>query len=144
MWLFATTLTAQAVLLPFLCLYFLFLPDDSIVNYNGESVAIGSVRLKIFAMFGIWFAFAAYLGPQLRKGRRRARDVLFGTLLVSAFVDLVLTVIDYRDTPGALALSTMMLAINALLCGISGWYLYRKENVRAFFGGGSTPFVSFK
>jgi formate hydrogenlyase subunit 4 len=120
---------------------FLLLPADSPMNYNGNEVLVGDVRVKILAMAAIWFWVAAYLGPQLRKGRAKARDIAFGVFVVSAVIDVVVTAMEYRNTPGVLVTVIVMFTWNSFWCAICAWYLYRKPNVRAFFGGNSTSVV---
>jgi hypothetical protein len=140
-WLVAAILTAQAVLAPLMFIIFLLLPANSPVNYNGNDALVGDVRPKILTMAAIWFAVAAYLGPQLRKGRARARDIAFGVFVVSAVIGVVGTAMEYRDTPGVLVTVIVMFTWNSFWCGICAGYLYRKPNVRAFFRGNSASVI---
>ena len=55
------------------------MPSSSLINYNGEDVPIGTVRLEMVAAMLVWFVFAAYVGPGLWWGRPMARHIAFGT-----------------------------------------------------------------
>jgi len=114
-------LRLQAMMLPILLLVLLVAPSSSPINYNGERVPIGSVRLEMLAIMLIWFVFAAYIGPGLWKGKPIARHVAFGTY---AGFGLFLLLVQ----PTWFNLLWVIFC-----CLIVGGYLYAKPNVREFF-----------
>jgi hypothetical protein len=118
---FSLILSLQAVVLPILLVALLLTPSSSPITYNGELVPIGSVRLEMLAIMMIWFAFAAFVGPGLWKGKLIARHVAFGTY---AGFGLILAIVQWTWSE---------LFWVVFCCLIVGGYLYAKPNVRAFF-----------
>ncbi len=118
---FAFILSMQAFILPILLLVFLLTPATSPINYNGEKVPIGEVRLEMLSTMLVWLAFAAYVGPGLWKGKPMARHVAFGTYVA---LPLAMTIAfqQWSQIPWL------------IICyAIVGGYLYAKPNVRAWF-----------
>jgi peptidoglycan/LPS O-acetylase OafA/YrhL len=118
---FALILSGQALLLPIIFVVLLLMPSTSPVTYNGVGTSIGEVRLQLLSALGIWFAFAAYVGPGLWKGNPIARHVAFATyaglpLIFFAFHQA------WKEIPWLL-----------ICCAVVGGYLYVKPNVREFF-----------
>jgi hypothetical protein len=118
---FALILSLQAVVLPILFFVFLVMPPTSPINYNGEDVPIGSVRLEMLATMSIWFAFAAYVGPGLWEGKPMARHVAFGTYVALPLV-MIIAYRQWSEIPWLIFCSAIV-----------GGYLYAKPNVHTFF-----------
>ena len=118
---FAFILSVQAIILPILLFIVLLSPSDWPVNYNGVEVPLGDVRLTILGTMLVWFAFAAYVGPGLWKGKPMARHVAFGTYVAVPLV-MISVYQQWSEIPWA------------IICYlIVGGYLYAKPNVRLFF-----------
>ena len=118
---FSLILSLQAVVLPILLLVLLVTPASSPINYNGERVPIGTVRLEMLGIMLIWFVIAAFVGPGLWKGKPIARHVAFG-----AYVGFGLILMIAQPT-----WSNFLWVI--FCCLLVGGYLYAKPNVRSFF-----------
>jgi len=118
---FSLILSLQAIVLPILLLVFLVTPSSSLIDYNGEQVPIGSIRLEMLATMLIWFAFAAFVGPGLWKGKPIARHVAFGT-----YAGFGVFLMFMQPT-----WSNFLWVVFCFL--IVGGYLYAKRNVRVFF-----------
>jgi hypothetical protein len=130
---FATVLTLQAVVLPFIALVVLFWPPDSVVTYNGVVSPMGEVRWKLLGMLVAWFAFAAYFGPSLWRGSPIARRAFIVACLVAAAAGPIGTFVAYQGEPGLVVAIAQVILSNLVGCGIFWWYLYVKPNVRQFF-----------
>jgi hypothetical protein len=130
---FATVLTLQAVILPFIALLVLFWASDSVITYNGVASPMGEVRWKLLGILVAWFAFAAYFGPSLLRGSPIARRAFVVVCFVAAAAGPVGTFVAYRGEPGLLVAIAQVSLSNLMGCGIFWWYLYVKPNVRQFF-----------
>jgi len=119
--LFALILSMQAVVVPIFIFVFLVMPPTSPINYNGQEIPIGSIRLEVLGMMVVWFAFAAYVGPGLWRGKPMARHVAFGTYVALSLI----AISAYRQWSEIPWLITFYLIV--------GGYLYGKLNVRTFF-----------
>lgn len=117
----ALIFSVQAILLPILFVAFLLLPSTATMMYNGAEVAVGEKRLEVIGAMLLTFAFVAYVGPGLWRGRPTARSVAFG---VYAGLPTILLVMEraWTTLPWLVA-----------CCAIVGYYLYLKPNVRDFF-----------
>lgn len=133
--LFAGVLTAQAALLPVFAVVVLVSASDSPFTYNGVEVALGEVRLQVLGMLVLWFAFAAYVGPGLWRGRIGARNVVLAVTLVATIANLVVGAINLRyQGHVGLPLAAGYLLSSALIpAAILVWYLCFKSNVCEFF-----------
>ena len=131
--LFAALLTAQAAILPILAVGSLLSASDSVVAYNGVEVPAGEVRLLELGAFALWFIFAVYVGPGLWRGIAMARRVFFATSVVAAVVGVATTIVVYQGKSGLFVAAGYVGISNLVGCGVVGWYLYIKPNVRAFF-----------
>ena len=133
--LFAGVLTVQAALLPVIAVVVLFSASDSQFTYNGEEVALGEVRLRVLGMLMLWFAFAAYVGPGLWRGKVGARNVVLGVVLVATIANLVVGAIKVRSqgNVGFLLAAGYVLSSALFPAAIFVWYLCFKSNVREFF-----------
>lgn len=140
----AAVLTVQALVLPILALVVLFAAADSPATYNGVEVTLGEVRLEVLGVLMVWFAFAAYVGPGLWQGKRTVRKVLFSVFVLTAVAGLVMTVSIYRGEPGFALVLAYEGVSNVFGCGLVGWYLFKKPNVREFFERGSNGFAELR
>ena len=132
---FAGVLSAQAALLPVVALAVLFSASDSPFIYNGAEVALGEVRLQVLGIMVLWFAFAAYVGPGLWRGRAGARNAVLAVALVATIVNLVVGAanVRYQGNAGLLLAAGYVLGSALIPAAIIVWYLCFKANVREFF-----------
>ena len=82
---------------------------------------MGEVRFEVLGSMLIWFAFAAYVGPGLWKGKPMARHVAFGTYVAFPLV-MIIALKEWSVIPGT-----------TICYIIVGGYLYAKPNVHNFF-----------
>ena len=118
---FALIFWGQAVILPILFFMFLLAPSDSPVDVNGVDVPMGEIRLEALGTMLIYFAFVAYVGPGLWKGKPMARNIAFGTYVAIPLIFIVASR-EWGDLPWAIVCYLIV-----------GGYLYAAPNVRRFF-----------
>ena len=105
---------------------------DSTIQFTGEPMRVGDIRLKALIVLALALALSIYVGLGVWRGDPIARH-----LFVGLFVMIVLLETFIRD-------AFIEIPLVVLVCGVVGWYFYGKSNVRSFFSidKSNTPYSS--
>jgi hypothetical protein len=119
----AGILVAQAALLPVMAVVTFFVPQE------------GQNTWQTLGLFAAWFAFAAYFGPALWRGKAWTRTFLVAFVVVVAVIELVVGAanVRYQGIVGLLLGIGYVLGSALVPAAIVVWYLCFKSNVREFF-----------
>ena len=119
----AVVLIAQTVFSFVLFLFVTLVAPDSTIQIIGDSAPMAEVRFEILSTLFILIVVSAYVGRGMWRGDSTARHIFFSSLLALLLIETFA-----RQAMTELPLTGLILALVV-------WYLYKKPNVKLFFGG---------